>query len=378
MKPFAAPLARQPRRPRARQAGVGLVETLVAMVIGMIAVIVMMRTFAVAEEAKRNTTGGNDAQSAATITQYGIQRDLQQAGHGFALPMLLDCSLTLPSGAVISGFAPVRINHASIPAGDANTDTLLVSYGRGTTIPAGDRVRARAGTTSYRVTAPSAFSNGDYVIFAAANNNESHATNCASLRMDVVNDGDLTDANVVVTTGTAGSDTGALFNLGPAPRVVAYAVRNGTLTVCDLIASDCTDTTKTGDSTIWVPIASNVVAMRVQYGRDTTATMDATVDSWDQTEPAAGASNRHCLWLRHVATRVALVVRSTQYDKEEVTSSAPTLDWGAGSGSTVTLTNPMGETDEWKHYRYRTTQVRVPLRNMAWAAQAEVEEALCI
>ena len=66
-----------------RQRGLSLVEILVGVLIGMIGIVVIFQVLAVAEERKRNTTTGSDAQSAGSIGLYLLQRDAQQAGYGF-------------------------------------------------------------------------------------------------------------------------------------------------------------------------------------------------------------------------------------------------------------------------------------------------------
>ncbi len=66
-----------------RQRGFSLVEILVGILIGMIGIVVIFQVLAVAEERKRNTTTGSDAQSAGSIGLYLLQRDAQLAGYGF-------------------------------------------------------------------------------------------------------------------------------------------------------------------------------------------------------------------------------------------------------------------------------------------------------
>lgn len=112
--------------------GFTLVEVLVAMVIGMIGLIIMMQVFSNAEGQKRATTGSGDAQSNGALAIYTLQRDIRQAGYGFNAINALGCAFTLPAPAslTLAQLAPVIINPpiAEVPAGDANTDTLLIAY----------------------------------------------------------------------------------------------------------------------------------------------------------------------------------------------------------------------------------------------------------
>ena len=51
-----------------------------------------------------------------------------------------------------------------------------------------------------------------------------------------------------------------------------------------------------------------------------------------------------------------MVARNSQYSSEEVTLAAPT--WAGTGGAPITLAN------DWKHYRYRTLEATLPLRNI--------------
>ena len=65
-------------------AGFTLVETMVALVIGLLATFIVMQVFAISEGQKRTIMGGADAQSDAAVVLYLIERDLRQAGYGLS------------------------------------------------------------------------------------------------------------------------------------------------------------------------------------------------------------------------------------------------------------------------------------------------------
>ena len=106
---------------------------------------------------------------------------------------------------------------------------------------------------------------------------------------------------------------------------------------------------------MWPAIASNIVSLRAEYGRDTSAPPDAIVDLYDQTQPGTA-----CGWAAVYALRIALVARSAQFDKAVLTSTAPT--WMGSANTPVVLTAD----DNWQHYRYKVFQTVVPIRNVAW------------
>ena len=380
------------KRPDSR--GFSLVEIMVGMVIGMLGIIVMMQVFALAEGQKRATTGGGDAQNNGAIALYGVQRDIRQAGWGNSDLKVIGCDVLLPStrnaaappAVTLNPMAPVTINHPGIPAGDLNTDTLLVVYGNTNGTPQGDGfVAANAVATTFQVQTPTSFVVNDWVI-AIARTRPAQPTSCGTI-MDRVNCVGIacaaavpSAANVVVATGAAvnsllgGTPSSTLYNLGQTPKILAYAIRNGNLTLCDYMTSDCGAAGNTDNATIWAPIASNIVSLRAQYGRDTTilaapatVTMDGIVDVYDQTTPTlqtaanvAPAPTTGCGWARISAIRLVLVARSGQYEKDPVTAAAP-----AWLGTATTPIDLSANTD-WAHYRYKIFQTVVPVRNIAW------------
>jgi type IV pilus assembly protein PilW len=353
--------------------GFSLIEVMVAMVIGMVGIIVMMQMFSLTEGQKRTTTGAADAQSAGAIALYGLQRDIRQSGYGIVDTNLLGCNILLRAGVTLNAIGPVTINHASIPAGDPNTDTLLVVYGNSNSSPQGETITdlTSAVTPPYTVAALTSFTTNDRVIAAPA----TRLSPCA-LTLDTVTG---VTTRVAVTTGSAGMGLGTLFNLGQSPKIQAYAVHRGNLTVCDYMTSNCGTACSALDgpastalggscSAAWVPIASNVVSLRAEYGRDITVPMDTIVDAYDQSAPtidvsSATAATAKCEWSKISALRLALVLRSGQYEKTAVTAG---VVWAGTTSATPVLINLTSTDANWQNYRYKVYQTTVPLRNVSW------------
>jgi len=349
--------------------GFSLVEIMVGMVIGMLGIIAMMQVFALAEGQKRSTTSGGDAQNSGAIALYGLQRDIRQAGYGISELRLIGCNVLLRTGVTLNVMAPLTINHAAIPAGDSNTDTLLVVYGNTNGTTQGDGIIAASPAANiYAVQTPTSHLASDYVIAVP----QTRPTPCnlnlmqvASTYVGASNNSSLTLASndPDLSTSLASLRNGTLYNLGQAPKVLAYAIRNGNLTVCDYLVNDCGAAGNTTNSTIWLPIASNIVSLRAQYGHDATTPMDGSVDLYDQTTPTAA-----CGWVKTSALRVVLVARNGLYEKTAVTSAAPA--WagttaGNPAGSTSTPIDLTGNAN-WQNYRYQTFQTVVPMRNVTW------------
>ena len=62
-----------------RQRGVSLIELMVGVVIGLLAVLVIYQTFAVAEGIKRQTISAGDAQKTGMIATYLLGAELSSA-----------------------------------------------------------------------------------------------------------------------------------------------------------------------------------------------------------------------------------------------------------------------------------------------------------
>jgi type IV pilus assembly protein PilW len=68
-----------PRLHRTRQHGFSLIEIMVGVVIGLIAVLVIYQVFAAAEGIKRNTTSAGDAQQNGLLSSFMLTVELMNA-----------------------------------------------------------------------------------------------------------------------------------------------------------------------------------------------------------------------------------------------------------------------------------------------------------
>jgi len=343
-------------------AGFSLVEIMVGMVIGLIGMIVILQVFSVFEAQKRTTTGGDDAQNTAAIALFGMQHDIEQAGYGISDVSLFSCPLLLQGKSI--PLAPVTINPATtiVPAGDLNTDTLLVFYGNTNGMPQGNVIDSSSGLVyTLKIPGASNFNNLDNVVAAPVAGNPVSAAACTTTLPIQQVSGVPTATTLTIASGTAGA--GALFDLGPTPQMLAYRINKGNLTVCDYFARNCGDATKAGDDTFWLPIAYSVVSLKAQYGRDVAAgTMDGIVDQYDRATPST-----NCGWARTSAVRLALVARNSQLEKTDFQTAAP--DWaGTTASASGVAANPIDLQGDgkWKRYRYKVFQTVIPLRNVVW------------
>ena len=325
--------------------GFSLIELLIAVLIAVLSMLVIMETFIATEGRKRTIANGGDSQINGTFALASLRHEIQYSGFGVSAFNLLACNLLLRTGVTLDNLGPTTINHPSIPAGDADTDTLLVVYGNGNGSTEGDGIITK-GSLSYTVQTPSSFFLSERVVAMPT----LRPTPCNLVLETIAG----INTNVLTITTAPGVTKGTLYNLGPSPTVQVYAIRSGTLTVCDFTVSNCALTTKTNDPTVWIPLVRNIVGLRAQYGRDTTSpAMDGIADVYDQTTPAV-----QCGWARTTAVRLVIVARSHQPEREAVTAASPT--W-AGSG---THAIDLSAGTDWNDYRYKTYETTIPLRNI--------------
>lgn len=375
-------------QPVKKQRGFSLVELMVGVAVGLLASLAIMQVFTVSERQKRSTSGGADALSQGTIALYSLERQARQAGWGFNDIHAMACGSVLaynqnraPNEFSFPAMAPVIINPTGIPAGDPDTDVLMITYGNDESLPMGvSFTQQSTSSAAYKVSNDlhNYFDDGDLLLIYRDCTKASGGTcdceiaqvtnpHSGSGQSDVVNHNAGNDGP---WNKPSGLDTGTpnnycnntpgricnIYNLGQLPNSYIYAIRNGNLTRCDYLNQDCTDVGKAGNEAVWVPIASNIVRLSAQYGQDSGNPLDGVVDTWDQVTPAAGSPG--CMFQRIQALRIGILARSATPERAPVTATAPS--W-AGGNFAMTSLGP-----DWKQYRYRVFQTIAPLRNIIW------------
>jgi len=393
-------------------AGFTLVEVLVALVISLLGALAIMQIYVGSEGSKRATGSLAEAQSGGVIAAYSIEREVQKAGMGFSNTAALGCRLrsNLASGFDDLFFQPVTIipsgasqSHASnlwrIPPGDAGSDMIAIASGNGAVMTEGGYLQPRTadgdevplGATSFPVAVRAKFGSdiaeapgivvGDYLLVAEVDKP------CTLGRVQA-----LAAESVTLNFPAADSykfygDPGSkdpmafVFNLGQRPDITVYAVRNGVLTRCDYFVNDCSDSSKTEDTTVWVPMANDAVALIAQYGFDTNLPPNG-IDLFCKSRVATGGNcpgtdsgltapgahstdhkERRCDWVRVPVIQMAVVTRSGQYEKDEI--SPATIKLWPDSAIAPTTTGPVWTVPD-RHYRYRVTLTTSVLRNVVW------------
>lgn len=359
--------------------GLSLIELMVAMVIGLLAVIVISQVMMSFEGQRRTTTSGADAQLTGTLALYTLQRELQMAGYGMAAnPAGLGCTIRSSKYAAAGGnrqLVPVIITDGA--SGAPDTLRVFASSKPSFSVPirvTNNHPLAGAGSTEFAVSNRLGVDAGDLMV--AVPPAPDAANTCLAFRVN----GTGTPTTVPHAAGGANDPNGwnnsllfpaagypvdsYLVNLGPGLIDRTYSVVSGNLRRTEYHPGTLAVTTSD-------PFPQ-VVSLQAFYGKDTNA--DGTVDEYNTTTPTTPAG-----WAQVIALRVAVVVRSDQFEKEAVTTGPVVWDLGASPlvtgtgvstcGSSRCLSIPVN-TDitntNWQRYRYRLYDTVIPLRNVVW------------
>ena len=339
-----------------RQSGISLIELMVGLVIGMLAVLVIYQTFAVAEGVKRQTISAGDAQQTGMLATYLLGVEFANAGNGISTNIgdLVSCPDTKDIKTTLRPIALVVTKGAD----DDTPDSFVVNYGtpKALVTPALFVASAAAGDVSYKVQSPTGFQKGDMAIAVSGTGS------CERVTIKDVSDPD--GAGVITATLAAASANGyppsaRLINIGPASSVqrVQYDVVNGVLRSTDLVVDGATA----------APIASSIVNLKLQYGVDTND--NGTVDTWAAAEGDYAPEKllaADAVAIRRIkAVRVGVIVRSDEYDRDAATFGWTLFQCTTEEKKLYTCPDALTGTLP-ANYRYRVYETIVPLRNAMW------------
>ncbi len=370
----------RPMRCARRQAGFTLIELMIGALVGLLTTLAVSIVVIKFEGMRRTTATGSDAQATGALAMDAIQRHIMSAGYGYTqVAGLMGC----PLSAMYNG-KPVELPPQLAP--------VLIT----TTAGAPDKLRVfYSGKTSFSVPVrmKEGYEAGKSLQFTVT------STLGVSPPVPAVNPGDLMLAGSAATapcqifrpTAVAApeeikraNDSGGwnppgfpsrsygkddfLVNLGT-PRDLEFSISGKKALVVRELKIDTDGAPRyEGPS----ELAPNVVDMRVFYGRDTTLPdADGSVDQWTTETPADSEG-----WQRVLAVRVALVTRSAQFEREDVTHEAPYWDLGsvvptvaadlATCDAKPCVRFRVEDVADWKRYRYKVLETVIPMRNLVW------------
>jgi len=374
MKPLRLPTA-------ARQRGMGLIEILVSVIIAMLLVLVIFQIYEVSEGQKRTVTAGSDAQQNAAYALHVLAHDLSIAGNGIASSAATSDGRLIMAACpyVAAAFDPAapQPSLAAIPvlitagATGNDPDAVTVFYGASGTLSTPVQFKAPATTADpYVVPGPVGFSadpdpkKTDVIIAIQDPNCTLSTLNAGGVAIDPLTGYvTLSHTPLLGNLGAAYTAVNAsLVNLGPAKSMarVVYTVDPTTRSLRTQKVLPAIDPVS--------PVVGDVVNLKVQYGLDTTVPADGIIDAWQDATgawtPAALAAltpaQRLAAIRQVLAVRVAIVTRSSLYERDAVTPGPLSIFDGA-----VSMTLAADD----QHYRYKILETIVPLRNALWNPQ---------
>jgi type IV pilus assembly protein PilW len=346
-------------RRHGREAGIGLVEILVAVTLGMVGSVAMFAILDAAETRKRSASSASETEVAGLAGGYSLERELKTAGFGFVRSGVVGCPVTGTSdaGAAIAfDLVPVTITQ-----GAGGPDTVEIVAGGSPVL--NDPVRYAAGTpTTKDLVNAAGFEANEWTLLATG---VGKTATCRVARISATAGNRLTHASL----NGLGAE-GVAVGLGPRYTRAAWTVAGNRLLR--------TDTAQGGAGTP-EEVSDVIIDLQAQYGYDADGNGRITTAEWLDTLPV-GADP-----LKVIAIRFATLSRSGQFEsttetsgagvitRAPVTTTAPSWLGGAftmknvdGTADSGVSTNPKGDPNNWRYYRYRVHQFVVPLRNLIW------------
>lgn len=322
-----------------KQSGMSLIEILVGLVIGLIGMLVIFQTMAIWGERTATTVSGGDARTTGAIGMYSVEQDLVQSGLGFGRTnfagrqFVPGCDIAHSGGNFL--LVAVDINDGASGA----PDTITVLYGGSSdeNVNFGDVAlfspdkEVGAGMFSFQGLA---FSQNDWVVLANQTNCELTRISSTAKTLNLIS---FSPAPTTVTNGN-------LLYLGSQPQRATWSVSGNSLLRTPDVRFDAATTAAT--------ISDGVIDLQAQY-----VLADGT---WQDADPAD--------WSQVRAVKIALLLRSKQFEKTDVTTTQPAWHLSDGSTRNFTMSN-LGDGTAWQRYRYEVFERTIPLRNLIWGAQ---------
>lgn len=357
-----------------RQGGFTLIELMVGAVLGMLTVIVIAQVLVQSESTRRTLGSGGDAEVNGSLATFGLQREIQMAGYGLSSePRAMGCKVNAKydsSGTPMAiTLAPVVITQGSGTAPDEVT--ILYAATQTSSVPINIKEDHPQAQEYFAVSSALGIQAGDQLIAVPKTISASSectllsATDDAAspLGLERIPHASSNKWNHPALHPAGGYPPNSfLINVGRLVQKTYSVSDNNALQVETLSSSN--GAVSTSDA------YSNIVNLQALYGKDTNN--DGTVDKYEAASPSSATE-----WTQVLSIKIALVARSGNYEKEEVTTAAPIWDYGSNIDPTdetlitchdgrkcITL-DVSGDTD-WKHYRYKVYSNTVPLRNVLW------------
>jgi type IV pilus assembly protein PilW len=366
--------------------GFSLIEIMIGLAISLASILVIYQLYATSEGRRRTIAATSEAQTSGSLALYTIKRDIQSAGLGFGNVDMghLGCAVQ----AYNSGRQPAEFEFPLVPVrievGEAGaSDKLWVLSGSSDSMAVGARYTHSSAGVFTMAQTNVGFQAGDLIV-GIGDDASTAAAGVANCLLMEVTSGFGTDgaamravarrqgvgyqnfytgkttratrnggsASALLDSSSSNLGEGTIYSLGPVPYLHVWS----TDAQRGLTRYNYLD--ETGDGKVHV--AHDIIQFKAEYGYDGDG--DGLIDVSSSGEWTATLTGT-VRWERVLAVRIAVLMRTSQFEKEEVTSRNPS--WANGSKEFVM--DAAGS--DWKHYRYRVYESIVPLRNVLWGQQ---------
>jgi type IV pilus assembly protein PilW len=383
-------MMRRPHLPQAAR-GFSIVELMVAVTVGMLAIMFATRLIVSSEQNKSIGLGSSDQMQNGMLALFSITEDATQAGWGINDDLIAGCNTVfsdtagyaLPAadrgGVSVTPLAAVVIRNNANGSDELSLNTGSSPSGVGS-VKVSDTY-AGADTLRISTAAPFGFLKDDAIIVVP----EPRGGDCALAQLTADPLGSVLTFTALPearynrnTLGAAfGANLARVYNLGPARNLAlhTWSVQNGVLM---LRASNLA-----GAMAARSTVVEGIVALKAQYGFASGAFNPATgmqVAQWSNTmtnadgDAVTGSAGDY---QQVAAIRVAVVARSKVPEKPasngqcSATTAKPVVFASASPASVTAVPVTVevaqaGDTISWKCYRYRVFETIIPIRNSGW------------
>lgn len=346
------------------QRGIMLIELMIGMFIGLLTTLAIVQVLSFAENQRRSTMTGGDAQVSGSVTLHTLQRELRQAGYGLQdNPAALGCTLKGLYNSVTLDIplAPVVIVDGA--GGAPDTLNIFSSSRQGASVPLDVTGNHPATYTYFDVKGSFTVAVNDLLVAVPGTLDATHWCTLVKATSTTATTVVHNDVSAYVPAGGYDADS-FLINMGSSLRYRTYAINSQNVLQMTELSGAARD------------VAPEIVNLQAYYGLDTNG--DKVVDAFDTFDMSVLTPEDLQTKLKQVlGIRVALVARSMEYEKDEVTTTEPewdvgtqiaiagTVDCASGSGGQC-LQIKVSHLVDWKHYRYKVYDTLIPLRNALW------------
>ncbi|MRX09612.1 pilus assembly protein PilW [Pseudoduganella sp. FT25W] len=389
-----------------RSAGFSLVELMVSVVIGMLAILFATRLVLSGEQTKDGAVGGSASMQNGMLALYSISNDAAEAGWGINDTLVAGCNTSFADSAgyalaqiTVGGVARTPLAAAVIQPGGSGSDVISLYAGKSAAAVGSLRVNGdlAVGATVLPTSTqtPFGFAAGDVLVVVPEPASPGY-TDCSIVQMAGMQSGSNSDKIALASGGgfrfgpasglahAYAKGGGRIFNLG-SPTLLSFhtwSVSAGTLL---LRATDLPGAGPQGMS-----VTDNIVSIKAQYGLDT-----RVVPIYNPLPPPNGNGVQLTQWSntmidadgdgvvagpgdfqRVVALRLAVVARSKTAARPgsdgncHATDAQPTMfNTAVGGAAAVQVSVNVAVADDpvaWQCYTYRVFETVVPVRNAQW------------